>query len=74
MHLAVGGNISKHNPYLKIYLLYIRRLIIALIIYKHSLSITVCGIVFTQSINFSTAALISSLQLKKTLFITESLS
>lgn len=54
--------------------LYIRCLNIANYIYKQNLSITVCGMVFTQSINFVTAALISSRQLKKTLLITEFLS
>ena len=65
--------VDEAQAYKNLYL-YIRCLINAIYVYKHNLSITVCGIVFTQSINFITAALISSLQLKKTLLITEFLS
>lgn len=51
--------------------LYIKWLIIA---YIHNLSITICGTVFTQVMNFCTALLISSREWKKILLITESFS
>ncbi len=50
---------------------YIKWLIIA---YIHNLSITICGTVFTQVMNFCTALLISSREWKKILLITESFS
>ena len=52
-------------------ILYIRWLNVA---DKQSLSITVWGTVFTQSINFETAFWISSREWKNTLLITESFS